>query len=51
MDKFFKILWIVVKFIFNIVKHVILLPLYCSMSDKYNGTTYEEWLDGKKDKQ
>ena len=33
-------------FILNILKHIILLPLYCSMPDKYSGVTYEEWLNG-----
>lgn len=33
-----------IKFIWNIIKHVFLLPLYCSFPDKYNGTMYDEWL-------
>ena len=37
MKKFFKFLW-------NILKHVLLLPFYCSLPDKYSGVTYEEWL-------
>ena len=35
----------VLNFIWNILKHVILFPLYCSMPDKYSGVTYEEWLN------
>ena len=43
MKKFFK-------FLLNILKHVLLLPLYCSMPDKYSGTMYNEWLE-KEDKE
>ena len=38
----------VLKFIWNIVKHVFLLPMYCSMPDKYSGKTYSEWLNNDK---
>lgn len=37
----------VLKFTCSIVKHIILFPIYCSMPDKYDGITYEEWLRGK----
>lgn len=38
MNKIFKLLW-------NIIKHVFLLPMYCSSPDKYSGKTYDEWLE------
>ena len=41
-------LWKIVKFLWNVLKHIILLPLYCSMPDKYNGVMYDEWLDENK---
>lgn len=44
MKRFLKILW-------NILKHIFLLPLYCSMPDKYNGTMYNEWLEKEKEEQ
>jgi len=34
----------ILKLIWNIAKHFFLLPMYCSLPDKYNGTTYEEWI-------
>lgn len=37
-------------FILNIIKHIILLPLYCSMPDKYSGVSYNEWLSGQEKK-
>jgi len=40
----------ILKFILNILKHVILFPLYCSLPDKYSGVTYEEWLNDDKQK-
>ena len=36
------------KIIWNVLKHILLLPMYCSMSDKYSGTTYDEWLKNNK---
>ena len=48
MKKFLHYLWIVIKFVLNILKHVLLLPFYCSMPDKYSGVTYNEWLDKDK---
>ena len=39
----------VLKFIWNLVNHILLLPLYCSMPDKYNGVTYSEWLNSGED--
>ena len=48
MKKVLHYFWIVIKFILNIVKHVFLLPFYCSMPDKYSGKSYDEWL--KEDK-
>ena len=36
------------KFIWKIIKHIFLLPFYCSMPDKYNGVDYDEWLDKNK---
>ena len=35
----------VLKLLWNILKHIFLLPLYCSMPDKYSGITYTEWLN------
>lgn len=29
------------------MKDIILLPLYCSLPDKYNGTKYDEWPDAQ----
>ena len=46
LTKCLYILWIIIKFIWNIVKHIFLLPFYCSLPDKYNGLTYNDWLDG-----
>lgn len=37
----------IIKFIFNIIKYIFLFSLYCSMPDKYNGTSYEDWLRDK----
>ena len=37
-----KNLKIIFKFLWNILKHILLLPTYCSLPDKYNGTTYGE---------
>ena len=37
------------KFLFNILKHIFLLPFYCSFPDKYSGITYNEWLNKDKD--
>ena len=42
---FITIIKNVVKFIWNIFKHVLLLPFYCAMPDKYGGVGYDEWLD------
>ena len=39
----------VLLFLWNILKHVILLPFYCSLPHKYNGVSYEEWLGEKKE--
>ena len=39
----------VLLFSWNILKHIILFPLYCSLPDKYNGVSYEEWLGEKKE--
>ena len=39
--KFLKILLKIIKAIF---KFVFLFPIYCSMPDKYDGITFEEWL-------
>ena len=36
-------------FIWNILKHIILLPFYCSLPNKYSGISYEEWLGDKKE--
>ena len=36
------------KFFWNIVKHVFLLPYYCSMPDKYDGKSYVDWLKENK---
>lgn len=44
MRKFLAILWKIVKFLLNIVKHIFLFTMYCSMPDKYSGVTYSEWL-------
>ena len=30
-------------FVLKILKHLLLLPFYCMMPDKYNGVDYEEW--------
>jgi len=30
------------------LKHILLLPLYCSMPDKYSGVSYSEWLGENK---
>ena len=38
----------ILKFIWEIVKHIFLFPLYCSLPNKYNGTMYDEWLDENK---
>ena len=43
-----KLLIKILKFILNIIKHIFMLPLYCSMPHKYSGTTYEEWLEKDK---
>ena len=42
-----KILLSVLKFLWNIIKHMFLLSFYCSMPDKYSGVTYDEWLNDK----
>lgn len=39
----------VLLFLLNILKHIILFPLYCSMPNKYSGESYEEWLGEKKE--
>ena len=38
----------IIKFIWKIVKHIFLLPLYCSLPNKYDGTMYDEWIDENK---
>ena len=38
----------ILKFIWKILRHIFLLPMYCSFPDKYNGVTYDEWLDKNK---
>lgn len=43
-----QFLFAVLKFFWNIFKHILLLPFYCSLPDKYNGTTYDDWLDDNK---
>mgnify|MGYP007101838095 CR=1 FL=1 len=35
----------ILKFIWEILKHILLLPMYCYLPDKYSGTTYDEWLN------
>ena len=35
---------LILKWLWKILKHILLLPQYCSMPDKYNGVTYNEWL-------
>ena len=35
----------ILKFIWNILKHIFLLPFYSSMPDKYSGIDYDKWLD------
>lgn len=40
MKKFFKWLW-------HVIKWLLLMPIYCSMPDKYNGVMPDEWIDGK----
>jgi len=47
MNLFLNILCKTIKFLWKIIKLILLLPLYCSMPDKYRGVTYDEWL--KKD--
>ena len=37
-------------FLWNMLKHIILFPLYCSFPDKYSGVSYEEWLGENKTK-
>lgn len=43
-----KFIICILKFLWNILKHVFLLPFYCSMPDKYSGVTYDEWLKNEK---
>lgn len=43
-----KLIITVFKLMWNIFKHVLLLPMYCSMPDKYSGTTYDDWLNKNK---
>lgn len=35
----------IIKFLWRILRHVILFPMYCSMPDKYSGVTYQDWLN------
>lgn len=35
----------ILKFILNVLKHILLFFLYCSSPNKYSGETYEEWLN------
>ena len=51
LKKFFNIIWRIIKFIWNIAKHVFLLPFYCSLPDKYSGVTYTEWLNNNNKKE
>ena len=50
MVKTLTILKKILIFIWKIFKHVFLLPLYCSLPDKYNGITYNELLNGHENK-
>ena len=50
LKKVLNVILVIIKFIWNIVKHVFLLPLYCSLPDKYGGITYTEWLNDNNDK-
>lgn len=37
----------VIKFILKIIKHIFMFSLYCSLPHKYDGISYEEWLEKK----
>ena len=43
-----KFIITILKFIWNILKHILFLPMYSSFPDKYNGIDYDEWLDKNK---
>ena len=43
MKKFFK-------FVLNLIKKLLLLPLYCMLPNQYSGESFEEWLGEEIDK-
>ncbi len=46
--KMISFIKLILKIIFNILKHIFLFYLYCSSPEKYN-KTYDEWLEEEKE--